>query len=122
MYLSSSKSAKEKGYGLVEYAVILTFVSFVVVAVLLFFGPSIGGVFSSVNNSLSGITNGSSSNWIFAANENGTVNVPSGTHQIQYGANGHYFTLSFTGPTTVSCNNATFGDPIFGTVKSCSIQ
>jgi pilus assembly protein Flp/PilA len=46
---------KEKGQGLVEYALILVLVAIVVIAVLMLLGPIIGNVFSTLNNSLSGI-------------------------------------------------------------------
>lgn len=39
---------KEKGQGLVEYALILVLVAVVVIAILAILGPAIGGVFSSV--------------------------------------------------------------------------
>jgi pilus assembly protein Flp/PilA len=44
---------KEKGQGLVEYALILVLVAIVVIAVLMLLGPIIGGVFSTINYSLS---------------------------------------------------------------------
>ncbi|MBL8078016.1 MAG: Flp family type IVb pilin [Anaerolineales bacterium] len=43
---------KEKGQGLVEYALILVLVAIVVIAALTILGPSIGNVFSSINASL----------------------------------------------------------------------
>jgi len=43
---------KEKGQGLVEYALILVLVSVVVIAVLMIFGPIIGNVFTKINSSL----------------------------------------------------------------------
>lgn len=46
-------SLKERGQGLVEYAMILVLVAIVVFAVLLLLGPIIGNVFSTINNSLS---------------------------------------------------------------------
>jgi len=46
---------KEKGQGLVEYALILVLVAIVVIAVLMLLGPIIGGVFSTINESLSGV-------------------------------------------------------------------
>jgi pilus assembly protein Flp/PilA len=46
-------SLKERGQGLVEYALILVLVSIVVFAVLLLLGPIIGNVFSTINESLS---------------------------------------------------------------------
>jgi pilus assembly protein Flp/PilA len=46
---------KEKGQGLVEYALILVLVALVVIAALLMLGPFIGNVFSKINSSLSGL-------------------------------------------------------------------
>jgi pilus assembly protein Flp/PilA len=46
-------SKKEKGQGLVEYALILVLVAIVVIAVLTIMGPMIGNVFSTINDSLS---------------------------------------------------------------------
>ena len=46
---------KEKGQGLVEYALILVLVAIVVIAALMILGPIIGGVFSKVNSSLSSV-------------------------------------------------------------------
>jgi pilus assembly protein Flp/PilA len=43
---------KEKGQGLVEYALILVLVAVVVIAVLTLLGPIIGNVFSTINSSL----------------------------------------------------------------------
>jgi pilus assembly protein Flp/PilA len=45
-------SAKEKGQGLVEYALILVLVAVVVIAVLTLLGPIIGNVFSKINSAL----------------------------------------------------------------------
>ena len=50
---------KEKGQGLVEYALILVLVAIVVIAVLMLLGPIIGNVFSTLNNSLSTVSSGS---------------------------------------------------------------
>jgi len=49
---------KEKGQGLVEYALILVLVAIVVIAVLMLLGPIIGNVFSTLNNSLSSVAPG----------------------------------------------------------------
>jgi pilus assembly protein Flp/PilA len=43
---------KEKGQGLVEYALILVLVAIVVIAALTLLGPSIGGLFSDINGSI----------------------------------------------------------------------
>ena len=48
-------SPKEKGQGLVEYALILVLVAIVVIAALMVLGPIIGNVFSKLNSSLSGV-------------------------------------------------------------------
>ncbi len=45
-------SPKEKGQGLVEYALILVLVAIVVIAALMILGPIIGNVFSKINTSL----------------------------------------------------------------------
>ena len=49
-------SPKEKGQGLVEYALILVLVAIVVIAVLAILGPIIGNVFSTLNSSLSNVS------------------------------------------------------------------
>lgn len=43
---------KEKGQGLVEYALILVLVAVVVIVILTMLGPAIGGVFSNVVNAI----------------------------------------------------------------------
>ena len=43
---------KEKGQGLVEYALILVLVAIVVIAALMILGPFIANVFSRINSSL----------------------------------------------------------------------
>lgn len=48
-------SPKEKGQGLVEYALILVLVAIVVIAALMILGPLIGNVFSKINSSLVGV-------------------------------------------------------------------
>lgn len=112
-----SSRSRAKGQGLVEYAIFLALVTIVVIAVVRILGPSVGNVFNNINDS-----HASTPIWTFAADEGGIVNVPVGVHQIQYGANGSYYTQTFTGPTTVICNNSTFGDPVSGTAKTCFIQ
>ncbi len=133
MNLLFSPSKQTKGQGLVEYAIVIALVAIVVIAVVRVMGPNIGNTFSTINNSLPGDSAGGggddgggggddSGGWTFSSSEGGVVNVPSGNYQIQYGANGQYYYQYFTGPTTVNCNNATFGDPIVGTAKTCSLR
>ncbi len=43
---------KEKGQGLVEYALILVLVAVVVIAILTLLGPAIGNVFSTILSNL----------------------------------------------------------------------
>jgi pilus assembly protein Flp/PilA len=43
---------KEKGQGLVEYAIIMVFVAIVVIAIMSVIGPDIGNTFSNIANSL----------------------------------------------------------------------
>jgi pilus assembly protein Flp/PilA len=46
---------KEKGQGLVEYALILVLVAIVVIAALMILGPIIGNTFSTINGSLNSV-------------------------------------------------------------------
>jgi pilus assembly protein Flp/PilA len=46
---------KEKGQGLVEYALILVLVAIVVIAALMILGPIIGNTFSTINHSLNSV-------------------------------------------------------------------
>lgn len=54
-YANMLFAPKEKGQGLVEYALILVLVAIVVIAALMILGPIIGNVFSEINSSLSGV-------------------------------------------------------------------
>src|SRR5499425_984377 len=56
------------------------------------------------------------SSWTFCANENQFCSF-TGTKLVRYGA-GTSFTFQ-TATNGIACNNATFGDPIVGTVKHC---
>ena len=44
---------KERGQGLVEYAIILAFVAIVVISVVRLLGPRIGNTFSTIASSMS---------------------------------------------------------------------
>jgi hypothetical protein len=57
--------------------------------------------------------------WAQCAGENGSCSVD-GTRQVRYGANGVYVYKTVSG--TISCNNASFGDPIVGVVKMCTVS
>ena len=46
---------KERGQGLVEYALILVLVAIVVIAALMILGPIIGNTFSTINHSLQSV-------------------------------------------------------------------
>lgn len=56
--------------------------------------------------------------WTTCANEGSTCSF-SGTQQVRYGANNSYAYKTATG--SISCNNAVFGDPVYGIVKQCSV-
>ena len=44
--------SKERGQGLVEYAIILAFVALVVISVVRLLGPKVGNTFSNIANSM----------------------------------------------------------------------
>lgn len=46
-------SAKEKGQGLVEYAIILALIAIVVIAIMTVLGAKVNNVFNSISESLS---------------------------------------------------------------------
>ena len=54
--------------------------------------------------------------WVGCASE-GSVCAFTGTRQVRYGANNIFSYRTATG--TIGCNNAVFGDPLYGTYKSC---
>ena len=56
--------------------------------------------------------------YAFCAAENGNCSF-SGTQNVAYGANGKFVFKALA--NGIACNNATFGDPIVGTVKACYI-
>jgi pilus assembly protein Flp/PilA len=43
---------KEKGQGLVEYAIILALVAIIVIAIVRLLGPKLGNTYSTIQNSL----------------------------------------------------------------------
>jgi Cellulase (glycosyl hydrolase family 5)/Secretion system C-terminal sorting domain len=86
------------------------------------FGDPIPGVAKSCEICNNGAGDGGGAtncNWSFGANEDGTVTV-NGTHDVRYGANGVYATITnVTG--SIGCNNSVFGDPIPDVVKTCEV-
>ncbi len=58
--------------------------------------------------------------YTYCAGENGRCNFQ-GTGDVAYGANGK-FTYRQNQRDGVDCNNGVFGDPIYGTVKSCYVR
>ena len=57
--------------------------------------------------------------WTFCAPEGGVCTF-TGTTEVRYGADGAFVYKFFTDGT--GCNNSVFGDPAFGTRKSCAIR
>ena len=55
IYITMLFAPKEKGQGLVEYALILVLVAIVVIAALMILGPVIGNTFSTINKSLNSV-------------------------------------------------------------------
>jgi hypothetical protein len=55
--------------------------------------------------------------WVACASENGTCSF-TGTREVRFGAGTTFVSKTFTASTP--CTTAVFGDPIYGTVKSCS--
>ncbi|MBC7513361.1 MAG: hypothetical protein H7234_02860 [Herminiimonas sp.] len=54
--------------------------------------------------------------WVKCASEHGTC-VFTGTRRVRYGANNIFAYKTATG--SIGCNNYVFGDPLYGTFKSC---
>jgi type IV pilus assembly protein PilY1 len=81
---------------------------------------TLGGTAQTSGSAMGAITNNSGtlpSGTTNCANENGTCTGFTGTQEIWYGANSSWKVAPASG--NVSCNNATFGDPIVGTAKKC---
>jgi pilus assembly protein Flp/PilA len=45
-------ASKEQGQGLVEYAIIISLVALIVIAVMWMLGPEVGNTYSSISNSI----------------------------------------------------------------------
>jgi len=80
-----------------------------------------GKVYVGTQSSLAvfGLLSGPTQTWTFCSDENGTCSF-SGTVTVRYGAGSTFYTQTAT--NSIACNNATFGDPIVGTVKHCDYQ
>ena len=61
----------------------------------------------------------STANWLSCGAENQTCAF-TGTREVAFGVNGHYFYGSFTNSTP--CTTGVFGDPLYGVVKACFYQ
>ena len=57
--------------------------------------------------------------WVACANEGGTCSVPS-TRRVRYGANTTFDYKTVT--DSIACNNAVWGDPLFGVFKACAYE
>ncbi len=79
--------------------------------------PNFGVAKSCDYRSTVGSGSFSPSGWTQCAGENGTC---SASGQVVYGGNGWFSQRNSSG--SIGCNNATFGDPIPGTVKACYTQ
>ena len=71
---------------------------------------------SPTPNNPSPTTPTSNTSWNYCGSEGGQCNF-SGTREVRYGASGNYSYGIFS--TGVGCNNGVFGDPLYGTAKSC---
>jgi endo-1,4-beta-xylanase len=59
--------------------------------------------------------------YTYCSSENETCTY-SGTVDIAYGADGQFNYLQNQSSGSVSCDNETFGDPVYGTVKACYVK
>ena len=124
---------REAGQGLIEYALILTLIGMVVIAVLAIMGPAIGNVYTDVLAMLApSSVNGMAPTptvsppaaptpapqWTFCATEHDYCSF-SGTATVRYGENGTFTTRVLTNGTR--CDNSVFGDPLYGILKHCDV-
>lgn len=121
----------EKGQALVEYSMILASVAVVVVVILALLGPALSKTYNHVAANLDSANSPAQPT---AAPTAAPTPVPtrtfcadehqycpfSGTKQVQYGANGVY--TEKTATNGIMCENAVFGDPLYGTFKHCNIR
>jgi len=116
----------ENGQGLVEYVLLIAMLALVIVAPTLFLGPIIGNVFSKIGSPLYA-ENGTPiptptptpvPTWTKCADEHATCSF-SGTALVRYGFDPTWVSGTYT--NGVFCDNSIFGDPLYGTFKSCQI-
>lgn len=128
MPMNTSMAKREKGQGLVEYALILVLVAVVVIVVLGMLGPTIGNVFSNV---LAVLGNPSASantcatvptdcGYTACAIDLHTCNI-TGTRDVAWGAGTTYIYLQMT--NSFVCGGPTMPPDILpGTLKTCYIR
>ncbi|RYF04348.1 MAG: DUF1996 domain-containing protein, partial [Oxalobacteraceae bacterium] len=113
---AEGQSCAASGTVLVRYGVGSTFVTKEVTGRFIcgndLFGDPVQGIVKSCSYSILP----SAPQWIACASENQTCILP-GSAQVRYGALGTFATRDAT--NRIVCNNAVFGDPIQGIVKSC---
>jgi galactose oxidase len=80
------------------------------------FGDPAYGYYKSCDYADSSTPPTNAGEWLPCANENETCYF-TGTAQVRYGANDQYSFITAT--DFVECNNAVFGDPVFGVYKHC---
>jgi Flp pilus assembly pilin Flp len=120
------------GQGVAEYALLLALITVVVVVILTILGPAVASLYAETVDEIETIPLATGTpaatatleptptpDWAFCANENAYCSF-SGEKEVRYGANGTYVYRTFTDGT--QCSNAIFGDPIYGTVKLCSVR
>lgn len=70
------------------------------------------------SNAMGPVTSSTTGGSTGCAAENGLCVLPAGIREVYYGAGTKWYHAPATG--TVTCSNGVFGDPISGTVKTCS--
>lgn len=112
-------TSREKGQGLIEYALILVLVAIVVIAILLLLGPVVGNVFSNITTNLqqTGVIAPDSPPFsVTSVSVPGGVSAGGGTSSATWSAN-----CSVGGCTvTVTCNFLNNGGNSIGTISTSS--
>lgn len=128
MPMKTSMAKREKGQGLVEYALILVLVAVVVIVVLGILGPTIGNVFSNVLAVLRNPSASASScatvptdcGYTACAIDLQVCNI-TGTRDVAWGANSTFIYLQMTN-SFVCGGPAMPPDILPGTLKTCYIR